>query len=49
MPWLDKAYALSSALVLFEWDNETEAPEESAGLTSKAIEILSDEYYKIDY
>ncbi|WP_418474767.1 carboxypeptidase M32 [Frisingicoccus sp.] len=46
MPWLDKAYALSSALVLFEWDNETEAPEESAGLTSKAIEILSDEYYK---
>lgn len=45
-PWLEKAYALSSALVLFEWDNETEAPEESAELTSKAIEILSNEYYE---
>lgn len=45
-PWLDKIYALNCALVLFEWDDATEAPEESSELTSKAVEILSSEYYK---
>lgn len=45
IPWLDKAYALNTALVLFEWDDETEAPIEASSLTSKAVEILSREYY----
>ena len=45
-PWLDKIYALNCALVLFEWDDATEAPEESSELTSKAVEILSSEYFK---
>ncbi|NCC00838.1 MAG: carboxypeptidase M32 [Clostridia bacterium] len=45
-PWLDKAYALNSALVLFEWDNETEAPEDASELTARAIETLSNEYYE---
>lgn len=45
-PWLTKAYALNAALILFEWDNETEAPEESSELTARAIEVLSNEYYE---
>ena len=45
-PWLDKAYALSSALTLFEWDDATEAPEEASEMHAKAVEILSSEYYK---
>ena len=45
-PWLDKAYALNSALVLFEWDDATEAPEEAAEINAKTVEILSTEYYK---
>lgn len=45
-PWLTKAYALNAALILFEWDNETEAPEEASELTARAIEVLSNEYYK---
>ena len=45
-PWLDKAYALNSALVLFEWDDATEAPEEAAEMNAKTVEILSTEYYK---
>lgn len=45
IPCLDKAYALNHALVLFEWDNETEMPEEAFELHAKAVEILSKEYY----
>lgn len=45
-PWLTKAYALGAALVLFEWDNETEAPEAASELTARAIEVLSNEYYE---
>ena len=45
IPWLDKAYALSSALTLFEWDESTEAPEAASELNAKAVEILSTEYY----
>ena len=37
IPWLEKAYALKSALILFEWDNETEAPQEASEQTAKAI------------
>ena len=42
----DLAYALGAALVLFEWDNETEAPEAASELTARAIEVLSNEYYE---
>ena len=45
-PWLTKAYALGAALILFEWDNETEAPEAASELTARAIEVLSNEYYE---
>jgi len=45
-PWLDKAYALNSALVLFEWDAETEAPAAAEEMNAKAVEILSTEYYQ---
>lgn len=45
-PWLDKAYALSSALTLFSWDDSTEAPEEASAMNAKAVAILSAEYYK---
>lgn len=45
MPWLDKAYALNSALVLFEWDDATEAPEAAAEMNAKTVGILSTEYY----
>ena len=45
-PWLDKAYALNTALVLLEWDAETEAPAEAEEMNAKAVEILSTEYYK---
>ncbi len=45
-PWLDKAYALNSALILFEWDAETEAPVDAEEMNAKAVEILSTEYYK---
>lgn len=44
--YLDKNMALSEALVLFEWDNETLAPEMGVELTSKAMGILSDEQFK---
>ena len=46
IPWLEKAYALKSALILFEWDNETEAPQEASEQTAKAIELLSTAYYE---
>lgn len=45
IPWLDKASALNSALILFEWDDATEAPEEAAELNAKTVGILSTEYY----
>ena len=45
-PWLTKAYALNAALILFEWDNETEASEEASELTARAIEVLSNQYYE---
>lgn len=44
-PWLDKAYALGSALTLFSWDDSTEAPEAAAQMHAKAVGILSAQYY----
>ena len=37
--------AIQTALVLFEWDNETLAPEESGPYTARVIGALSEEYY----
>lgn len=43
-PYLDQAIAFQSAMSLFEWDNETIAPEHSAANTSKVMGIISNEY-----
>ncbi len=45
-PYLDQAMALNTALVLFEWDNETLAPEEAGGLTGRVIGLLSGQYFQ---
>lgn len=44
---LERTMALQTALVLFEWDNETLAPEEAGPYTSKVVGALSEEYYRI--
>lgn len=44
---LEKTMALKTSLILFEWDNETLAPEEAGSYTSRVIGILSEEYYRI--
>lgn len=45
-PHLDRAMALQTAMVLFEWDNETLAPEKAGELTGNVIGILSGEYFQ---
>lgn len=45
-PYLDKDMALTTALTLLEWDNETLAPADSITNTSKAIGILSQEQFE---
>jgi carboxypeptidase Taq len=45
MEHIDKVMAFQAALILFEWDSETLAPEESMDYTSKTIGILSSEYF----
>lgn len=42
---IDKVMAFEAALILFEWDAETLAPEESMEYTAKTIGILSNEYF----
>lgn len=42
---LEKTMALQTALILFEWDNETLAPEESGSYTARVIGALTEEYY----
>lgn len=44
---LEKTMALQTSLVLFEWDNETLAPEGAGSYTSRVIGVLSEEYYKV--
>ncbi|MEY8352361.1 carboxypeptidase M32 [Lachnospiraceae bacterium 54-53] len=44
---LEKTMALKTSLVLFEWDNETLAPEEAGSYTSRVVGILSEEYYGV--
>lgn len=44
---LEKAMALQTAMVLFEWDNETAAPKEAAERTAAVIGSLSSQYLDI--
>ncbi len=46
-PCLERAMALQAALVLFEWDNETLAPEEAGRYTAKIQGALSGAYQEI--
>ena len=45
MKRIEKTMAFQAALTLFEWDAETQAPEESMEYTSTTIGILSNEYF----
>ncbi|MDO5350275.1 MAG: carboxypeptidase M32 [Lachnospiraceae bacterium] len=45
-PYLDRAMAMQSALVLFEWDDATLAPKQAGQLTGNVISILSGEYFQ---
>lgn len=44
---LEKEMALQTAMVLFEWDNETAAPKEAAERTAAVIGSLSSQYLDI--
>ena len=44
--YLEKAQALKTALVLFEWDDATLAPKEAGAYTSRMVGVLSSEYQK---
>lgn len=44
---LEKTMALQTALIMFEWDNETLAPEGAGSYTSRVVGVLSQEYYNI--
>ena len=44
---LEKTMALQTALILFEWDNETAAPKEAAERTAAVIGSLSSQYLDI--
>jgi len=46
-PLLEKAMAYQTAKILFEWDNETLAPEAAGPYTSKVVGTLSDSYFHI--
>lgn len=45
--YLERAMALHTAMILFEWDNETMAPREASEYTSRVVGTLSEEYFKI--
>ena len=44
---LERAMALQTAMILFEWDNETLAPKEADEYTSKMIGSISEQYMEI--
>lgn len=46
-PYLERAMALQAALILFEWDNETLAPEQAGRYTAKVQGVLSEAYQEI--
>ena len=45
-PYLERAKAFEAALVLFEWDSSTLAPEESGEQTAPIIGVLADQYFR---
>ncbi len=45
-PYLERAKAFEAALVLFEWDNATLAPEESGENTAPLIGVIADQYFR---
>ena len=45
LPYMEKSYALNTALTLLSWDEETLAPREGMEFTSKAIGTLSNELF----
>lgn len=45
--YLERAQAFQTAMVLFEWDNETLAPKEAGAYTSKMIGAISGEYFRV--
>ena len=46
-PYMERAQAFQTAMILFEWDNETLAPEEAAPFTAKMVGAISEEYFKV--
>ena len=44
--YMDRVMAIKTAMTLFEWDNETLAPQEAGELTSQVIGVLSGEYFQ---
>lgn len=46
-PYLERAMALQTALILFEWDNETLAPEKAGKYTARVQGALSGAYQEI--
>lgn len=44
-PYLEKMMAFQTAMILFEWDNETLAPKDAGPYTSKVVGTLSAEYF----
>lgn len=47
VPYLEKAMAYQTALTLFEWDNETLAPEQAGAYTARVQGILAASYQEI--
>ena len=45
--FLEKQNALETALILFDWDNETLAPEKASERTSKTVGTLSALYQEL--
>lgn len=45
--YLERAQALQTAMNLFEWDNETQAPEEAENYTARMIGSLSAQYLEL--
>ena len=47
VPYLEKAMAYQTALTLFEWDNETLAPEQAGAYTARVQGILAASYQEV--
>ena len=47
MQYLEEAQAYETALILFEWDEETLAPEKAGSRTARMQGVLSSSYQRI--